>query len=353
MQQAPQRPRPVPAPPSQALPQHRPQPPRAPGARGSERRTAAKGLSLLAAGERWRRCCYENMRGLCLKTLQGASYINRPFMALACSETGPFTCAWLRHGGVTQLQELFMLGAGGDREAPADGRLRAAAQQNCPAQPQHASTRLGQGKSWFGAGQRTAAMGMARSSTEQAGWASEMSCGARPGASCACPGASLAVRLGSRTGHPLRQLAPSSPGGTAPADQGPIRSPVPRCFAPNPERPLLHAHRQNLQTQGYPTQLPAPFSPAAITPPRERASSRDRAADAELPTGPVCGHRALLPPAPWPHRLPGNGAVQGAISVWRLQQRDTHPAPPAAQGGSPASIPPSAFAAANVLTPEQ
>lgn len=87
------------------------------------------------------------MRGLCLKTLQGASYINRPFMAPSCSETGPFTCAWLRHGGVTQLKELFMLGAGGGREARADGRLRAPAQQNCPAQPHHAGTRPGWGKS--------------------------------------------------------------------------------------------------------------------------------------------------------------------------------------------------------------
>lgn len=96
-----------------SLPRRRPRPPRAPGARGCERRTAAKGSSVLAAGERWRRCCYENMRGPCLKTLRGASYINRPFMALPGSKTGSFTCAWLRHGGVTPLKEPFVSGAGG------------------------------------------------------------------------------------------------------------------------------------------------------------------------------------------------------------------------------------------------
>lgn len=103
-------------------------------------------------------------------------------------------------------------------------------------------------------------MGMARSSAERARWVSRKPRGAWAGASCACPGTSLAVRLGSSTGHPLCQLVPSSPGGTAPAHQGPIRSPVPCCFAPNPERSLLHAHRLDLRTRGYPA-VPSSFLP--------------------------------------------------------------------------------------------
>lgn len=83
------------------------------------------GRAVLAAGGRWRRCCYENMRGPCLKTLQGASYINRPFMALSCSKTGPFTSAWLQHGGVTRLKGFFVRGAWGEAVRPGGlGRLR-------------------------------------------------------------------------------------------------------------------------------------------------------------------------------------------------------------------------------------
>lgn len=67
---------------------------------------------LLAAGGRWRRRCYENMRGLCLKTLQEASYTNRPFMALSCSKTGPFTSAWLRHDRAARLRKVSVLAAG-------------------------------------------------------------------------------------------------------------------------------------------------------------------------------------------------------------------------------------------------
>jgi len=81
---------------------------------------------LLAAGGRWRRCCYENMRGLCLKTLQEASYTNRPFMALSCSKTGPFTSAWLQHDRAAQLRKVSVLGVGGGAWAEPPGPAAAA-----------------------------------------------------------------------------------------------------------------------------------------------------------------------------------------------------------------------------------
>lgn len=99
------------------------------------------GRAVLAAGGRWRRCCYENMRGPCLKTLQGASYINRPFMALSCSKTGPFTSAWLRHGGVTRLKGLFVRGAWGEAARlgelgrPSSSSGAAEPHQSLPRQP--------------------------------------------------------------------------------------------------------------------------------------------------------------------------------------------------------------------------
>lgn len=44
--------------------------------------------------------------------------------------------------------------------------------QNGPAEPHHAGTHPGQEESWFGAGQRAAAMGTDGSSAERARWAS-------------------------------------------------------------------------------------------------------------------------------------------------------------------------------------
>lgn len=177
-------------------------------------------------------------------------------------------------------KRALRVGRGGDREAPAagGGLSRGAAERTGRAPPRRHPPGTGGKLVWGRSEGSSDGDGRVQRRASQMGIG-----GARPGAPHACPGASLAARMG----HPLRQPVPFSPGGTGPGDYGPSVAQS-HAVSHQTQRGPRSVHADTTRRLGAPPQLPSPRSSIAA-----------------------------------------NGAVQGAMSAWRLQHGDTPAALPA------------------------